>query len=839
MKPILNTNNKKNLRFLTFKRTLLTLFFAVPQVPLLGSISSKTVLAQEAPSGCPAGTVATPIPWTPTQNVQQFLSQNLSVGGVNVTFNFSESVPGQVLDSGETLVDGDIYGGLPGPNLKWNIGTPQRTPAPPNSFSTLTINFSQPVTLAPVTFLDVDRDGERDLSFIFQDKITVTASNGNNPVGVNLTAQVSYVRVTGNVAEGINENAFTNQSNGNVQATLSGPVTQIQVVYEAGTEFGTPQQDETIGIAAINVCVPTQTGSIGDTVFNDANGNNVQDPGETGIANVPLTLTSAGPDGQLGTADDTTQTTTTDSNGNYRFNNLPPGSYRVTVTNPPAGFVPTLTQPNPITLAANQTIDTVDFGFQQTGGSIGDTVFNDTNGNNVQDPGETGISNVTLTLTAPGPDGQLGTPDDTTQTTTTDNNGNYRFNNLPPGTYRVAVTSAPPGIPTLTQPNPVTLTANQTIDTVDFGFQPGNSSIGDTVFNDTNGNNVQDPGETGIPNVTLTLTAPGPDGQLGTPDDTTQTTTTDSNGNYRFNNLPPGTYRVAVTNPPPGLPTLTQPNPVTLAAGQTLDNVDFGFQQGTGSIGDTVFNDANQNRSQDPGERGLSNVTVTLTGAGSDGQFGTPDDTTQTTTTDNEGRYRFSNLPPGNYRVTVSDTPEDSTPTLTPPTTISLTSGQSFDTADFGFFVPRLGAGEPDLRLVKRITNVLRNGQPIGINFGTFDDGPGNDDNDINQLQNVVGLRDLPTPLQSGDEVEYTIYFLAQNANNVRFCDLIPAGTAYANNLAVTGVQTQPRVLSPLTPLDDFNNVCANQNSNGAVILGPVNIPNQTVGSIRFRVRVN
>ncbi|WP_414586569.1 SdrD B-like domain-containing protein, partial [Scytonema sp. PCC 10023] len=462
--------------------------------------------------------------------------------------------------------------------------------------------------------------------------------------------------------------------------------------------------------------------------------------------------------------------------------------------------------------------------------------------------GEPGISGRTISLTGAGPDGQFGTPDDITRTATTDNNGRYSIPNLPAGSYRVTVTNPPDGLsPTQTPPATITLAAGQNLDTADFGFaQPG--TIGDTVYTDTNGNGVQDAGEPGISGRTISLTGAGPDGQFGTADDITRTATTDNNGRYSIPNLPPGSYRVAVTNPPDGLsPSQIPPATITLAAGQNLNTADFGFtQQQLGRIGDTVFNDRNGNNTQDEGDTGIPNITITLTGAGPDGQFGTPDDITRTATTDNNGRYSIPNLPAGSYRVVVSNPPPGSTPSLTPPSTITLSPGQNIDTADFGLRLSPLGAAGTNLLLVKRITNVLRNGQPIpGANFTTFDDGPGNDDNQINQSQPVRGVLDLQTPVQSGDEVEYTIYFLAQGVNNVRFCDLIPDGTSYNNNgISVSGAGNgadQGTFLSPLAPLPAGNTCQSQTNNKGAVIvnLGTFNTSSGNPAFVRFRVRVD
>lgn len=880
--------------FQPLKRTLLTLLFTVPQVPiqypLLGSISSGGKALAQAQTSCPAGTSPTILEWTPTTNLQDFLSQNLSVGGISTTFRFSESSPG-VIDPGETLIDPGIYGGLPGPNLRFNIGgnslgrpvnDRDSSPVEVGSSATLTITFAQPVTLAsPLTFLDIDRNGAppRDpVGRIFQDRVTIRAFNGSTPVGVTGTALGTDTRVTnqGNsvLAEGINDNANTDQNAGNIQVTPAGAITQIQVVYEPGTEFGAPVQDETIGLARLNICAPT--GTLGDTVYNDTNGNSQQDAGETGINNVTLNLIGAGPDGQFGTADDITRPAiTTDSNGRYSFPGLPAGNYRVTVNNP-SGFTATQTQPNAIALAAGQNIDTVDFGFTQQRGSIGDTVFNDTNANGVQDQGEPGIGGVTINLRDSS--GNI-------VPTTTNNNGNYSFPNLTPGDYTVSIPNPPAGFnPTLVPSSIISLQPGQNVDTADFGFtQQPRGSIGDTVFQDLNGNGEQEPDEVGVSGVRIRLFGPGPDGIINTADDNqiaeqftdnTQNIAIGGRGNYTFINLPLGTYRVESDIPPGNPPNdraflTTGRNPiiVNLAVNPNVINADFGFNMtgfsgnNPGSLGDTVFSDRNGNGVQDQGETGISGVSVNLTGAGPDGQFGTADDITRpATTTDDNGKYSFTNLPAGNYRVSIN--PPSNLPQVT---TIggtqqeqNLQSGQTLNNVDFGLRGGAVGAANTGLRLVKRITNVFRNGQPVNVaNFNTFVDDPNDDDDNIlNQAgRPPLGVYEIATPLQSGDEVEYTISYLAegdQEFRNVRFCDLIPPETSYSSgeisvnragaNSLLTNAQDsdQGAFFTPLQPLPQPNQCLSQTNTKGAVIvnLGTIT-PDRNFGFLRFRVRID
>lgn len=160
---------------------------------------------------------------------------------------------------------------------------------------------------------------------------------------------------------------------------------------------------------------------------------------------------------------------------------------------------------------------------------------------------------------------------------------------------------------------------------------------------------------------------------------------------------------------------------------------------------------------------------------------------------------------------------------------------------------------DPNLRLVKRITNVTRGGVPLaGINFSSFVDDP-DDENDNapgwSQLS-PVGLYNLGLDyaLETNDEVDYTVYFLSDGGSpvtNVNFCDLIPQGTTFVPDSIQALNATTPRegtFFSPLAPLPAGNS-CSNQtNPEGAVIVNLGDISDEegsNFGSVRFRVRID
>ena len=88
----------------------------------------------------------------------------------------------------------------------------------------------------------------------------------------------------------------------------------------------------------------------------------------------------------------------------------------------------------------------------------------------------------------------------------------------------------------------------KTIQHIDAGFFAA-ASVGDTVFLDANANGIQDPGETGIPNVTVSLTDENGDPVTDVNGNTVMSTTTANDGSYSFDNLMPGDYIVVFTTP--------------------------------------------------------------------------------------------------------------------------------------------------------------------------------------------------------------------------------------------------------------------------------------------------
>lgn len=170
--------------------------------------------------------------------------------------------------------------------------------------------------------------------------------------------------------------------------------------------------------------------------------------------------------------------------------------------------------------------------------------------------------------------------------------------------------------------------------------------------------------------------------------------------------------------------------------------------------------------------------------------------------------------------------------------------------------LPEVGSGgNPQFVLVKRITGVTRNGAPLpGLNFGGFINDPNNanDDDPAWAQFPPAGLIDVSTntPLQSGDLVTYTVYFLSNGqtpAIDTNICDPIPNGTSLVPNttqiqIGNGAIASGGTVFTPLAPLPT-NNSCPDQsNPNGAVIfnLGNVtNTPTSNIGFVRFQVRIN
>ncbi|MCZ2341186.1 MAG: isopeptide-forming domain-containing fimbrial protein, partial [Bacteroidales bacterium] len=166
------------------------------------------------------------------------------------------------------------------------------------------------------------------------------------------------------------------------------------------------------------------TGSIGDRVFLDLNGDGVWNAGE-GIANVHVTLTAD----VNGDGVSETFTAITDVDGYYDFTGLPvyqkdgttPVSYTVAVNTGdlPVGVTNTAdpdggtANQSVLTLVGNPNNNLQDFGYQGTG-SLGDRVWLDSDGNGLQGSLllEPGLPSVDLTLTFAGQDGVLGTADD-------------------------------------------------------------------------------------------------------------------------------------------------------------------------------------------------------------------------------------------------------------------------------------------------------------------------------------------------------------------------------------------------------------------------------------------
>ena len=412
------------------------------------------------------------------------------------------------------------------------------------------------------------------------------------------------------------------------------------------------------------------TSTLSGHVFHDRNDNGQRESGEEAIGGTTVILFDA-TGTQVGT-------TTTDANGFYKFAGLSKGVYRIVEVQPEdwldgqdaagtIGGVVTGTAVNPgdeinsVNLLWGQESIENNFGELLPGSIRGRVHFTDKDGNCFSDTEILGpvVGAVVRLRDAAG---RL------VAETVTDDDGQYAFTGLRPGTY-IIEEFTPEGlidggdhIGTIDGVKVGQKTANDVLssivigsgdDGIDYDFcEHLSSSIAGYVYHDRNNNGSRESGEEAIGGVTVILFDEAGT-QIGT-------ATSDPSGFYRFGGLAKGVYRIVEVQPSGwldgtdaagtigGVTVGSAVNPGDAIEGVSLlwgdDSINNNFAEFLpGSISGTVHIDLIRNCLVDPGEAGIEGVTIELLDAAGN--------VIDTTLTDANGDYRFDDLPPGVYAV--------------------------------------------------------------------------------------------------------------------------------------------------------------------------------------------
>ncbi len=450
---------------------------------------------------------------------------------------------------------------------------------------------------------------------------------------------------------------------------------------------------------------------IGNRVWEDLNGNGVQDPAERGLQGVAVELLAQDANGAYtilaGSAE-------TGVDGDYAFGGLSPNTqYRVRLaladkylltvndaaTGPSADAIDSdaIKSDNDAIIdlktgAAGENNHTYDIGLKRRLG-VGNLVWFDADNNGARDAGEAGVAGVAVEL--------LDASNTVVLSTTTSGSGEYQFVGLTPGVYAVQIRDLPAGFisstgansayegtntpspddgidnddngttisPGLIRSKPVELTSALEINdgdddpnnnpSLDFGVLTPNLSLGDYVWLDLDKDGVQDDGENGVEGVTVRLFADA--NADGVPDASLPIAikTTDASGKYLFTDLAPSSYVLefaapsgfSLTGKNAGADTNrdSDADPISGRTGSIALDVASNLSVDAGLIGGSIGNFVWIDQDRD-GQQDAGEPGI----PGAIVTLHRPNGAPIATTTSISGAYLFRGLPSGTYSLTIT-----------------------------------------------------------------------------------------------------------------------------------------------------------------------------------------
>jgi uncharacterized repeat protein (TIGR01451 family)/gliding motility-associated-like protein len=495
----------------------------------------------------------------------------------------------------------------------------------------------------------------------------------------------------------------------------------------------------TVDFGLYKPTVVPPTLSIGNLVWNDVNNNGLFDNGEQGIPNVQVILFDAGTNGKDGT-DVPVDTALTNSTGNYLFNNLPEGNYYIKLTGvgiPQGWYSSTGDGPEDYDLEGQyEPAKSNDINNADNGTMMGTMVMSEivelTEGDEPANDGDTN-TNTNLTID---------------------------FGFFRPDTFdlalhkRIADGQSPVIAPgdTLIYTIDVTNLGNiEGADVVVADYLPADLILADDNWVDIGGvalliNPIPSilPGETASVNI-ITIVNPSFEGG--------------SLANF-------ATIDVVIDSFPDN----------------DTDRVVIEVRKNLLSLGDTVWEDLDNDGQKDPSEKGIAGVTLSLYNAGNNGKDVT-DTLKATTTTDADGFYLFKNLQAGNYYVKITGG--------VPSGYISSTGNGPNDTGTAGNYEPS--------------TVVDANNQDNGTQMGSM------------IMSNIVVLEYDKEPINDGDNdkttnltVDFGLYkpvVLPSGLSGKAFVDCNNDGVSTGDSPLAGITVTLTGGTSPQTDTTDINGI--------------------------------